>query len=51
MTPLLTDLTFEDSSAIIRDLERQAIPYQTTNVAIMEMGHGLNPAAAGGVAE
>jgi len=31
MTPLFTDLTFEDSSAIIRDLERQAIPYQTRN--------------------
>jgi flagellar M-ring protein FliF len=31
MTPLFTDLTFEDSSAIIRDLERQAIPYQTKN--------------------
>jgi flagellar M-ring protein FliF len=31
MTPLFTDLSFEDSSAIIRDLERQAIPYQTRN--------------------
>lgn len=31
MTPLFTDLTFEDSAAIIRDLERQAIPYQTRN--------------------
>jgi flagellar M-ring protein FliF len=31
MTPLFTDLTFEDSSAIIRDLERQAVPYQTRN--------------------
>jgi flagellar M-ring protein FliF len=31
MTPLFTDLTFEDSSAIIRDLERQAIPYQVRN--------------------
>jgi flagellar M-ring protein FliF len=31
MTPLFTDLAFEDSSAIIRDLERQAIPYQTRN--------------------
>jgi flagellar M-ring protein FliF len=27
MTPLFTDLTFEDSSAIIKDLERQGIPY------------------------
>lgn len=31
MTPLFTDLSFEDSSAIVRDLERQAIPYQTRN--------------------
>jgi flagellar M-ring protein FliF len=31
MTPLFTDLSFEDSSAIIRDLERQVIPYQTRN--------------------
>ena len=31
MTPLFTDLTFEDSSAIVRDLERQAIPYQVRN--------------------
>jgi flagellar M-ring protein FliF len=31
MTPLFTDLSFEDSSAIVRDLERQAIPYQVRN--------------------
>jgi flagellar M-ring protein FliF len=31
MTPLFTDLSFEDSSAIIRDLERQTIPYQIRN--------------------
>jgi len=31
MTPLFTDLTFEDSSAIVRDLERQAIPYEVRN--------------------
>ena len=31
MTPLFTDLTFEDSSAIVRDLERQAVPYQVRN--------------------
>ena len=31
MTPLFTDLTFEDSSAIVRDLERQAIQYQVRN--------------------
>jgi flagellar M-ring protein FliF len=31
MTPLFTDLTFEDSSAIIKDLERQGIPYEMRN--------------------
>jgi flagellar M-ring protein FliF len=28
MVPLFTELTIEDSSAIIKDLERQAIPYE-----------------------
>ena len=31
MTPLFTDLSVEDSSAIIKDLERQAIPYEIRN--------------------
>ena len=31
MTPLFTDLTFEDSAAIVKDLERQAIPYEIKN--------------------
>ena len=31
MTTLFTDLTFEDSSAIIKDLERQGIPYEMRN--------------------
>ncbi len=31
MTTLFTDLSLEDSSAIIKDLERQAIPYQVKN--------------------
>jgi flagellar M-ring protein FliF len=31
MTPLFTDLSFEDSSAIIKDLERQAIPHEMRN--------------------
>jgi flagellar M-ring protein FliF len=31
MTPLFTELTFEDSSAIVKDLERQAIPYELKN--------------------
>src|SRR5438552_2651395 len=31
MTPLFTDLTVEDSSAIIKDLERQGIPYEMKN--------------------
>src|SRR6201987_3437093 len=28
MTPLFTDLSFEDSTAIVKDLERQGIPYE-----------------------
>jgi len=28
MTPLFTDLSFEDSNAIVKDLERQGIPYE-----------------------
>lgn len=31
MTPLFTDLSFEDSSAIIKDLERQGISYEMKN--------------------
>src|SRR5947208_8163102 len=31
MTTLFTDLTFEDSSGIIKDLERQAIPFELRN--------------------
>jgi flagellar M-ring protein FliF len=31
MTPLFTDLTVEDSAAIIKDLDRQAIPYEIKN--------------------
>src|SRR5215467_10420195 len=31
MTALFTDLTFEDSAAIVKDLERQAIPYELKN--------------------
>jgi len=31
MTPLFTDLTFEDSAAIVKDLERQGIPYELKN--------------------
>src|SRR5262245_26254464 len=31
MTTLFTDLSFEDSSAIIKDLERQAIPFELRN--------------------
>jgi flagellar M-ring protein FliF len=31
MTPLFTDLSLEDSAAIIKDLERQAIPYEMKN--------------------
>ena len=31
MTPLFTDLSVEDSSAIVKDLERQGIPYEMRN--------------------
>ena len=31
MTPLFTELTVEDSAAIIKDLDRQAIPYEIKN--------------------
>jgi flagellar M-ring protein FliF len=31
MTPLFTDLTIEDSAAIIKELDRQAIPYEMRN--------------------
>lgn len=31
MTPLFTDLPFEDSAAIVKDLERQNIPYELKN--------------------
>ena len=31
MTTLFTDLTAEDSSSIIKDLERQAIPFELRN--------------------
>jgi flagellar M-ring protein FliF len=31
MTPLFTDLSFEDSASIVKDLERQGIPYELKN--------------------
>ncbi|EJW13181.1 Flagellar M-ring protein FliF [Rhodovulum sp. PH10] len=31
MSPLFTDLTLEDSAAIVKDLERQSIPYEMKN--------------------
>ena len=31
MTPLFTDLSTEDSAAIIKDLDRQAVPYEMRN--------------------
>ena len=31
MTPLFTDLSLEDSASIVKDLERQAIPYELKN--------------------
>ncbi|MEL4419885.1 hypothetical protein, partial [Shewanella algae] len=31
MTTLFTDLSYEDSSGIIKELDRQAIPYELKN--------------------
>lgn len=31
MTPLFTDLTFEDSAAVVKELDRQAVPYELRN--------------------
>src|SRR5260370_30673254 len=31
MTPLFTDLAYEDSAAIVKDLDRQAVPYELRN--------------------
>jgi flagellar M-ring protein FliF len=31
MTPLFTDLTYEDTAAIVKELERQGVPYELRN--------------------
>src|SRR5208282_4716113 len=31
LTPLFTDLTFEDSAAIVKELDRQGVPYELRN--------------------
>ncbi|MDE1972969.1 MAG: flagellar M-ring protein FliF [Hyphomicrobiales bacterium] len=31
MTPLFTDLTYDDSAAIVKELERQSVPYELRN--------------------
>jgi flagellar M-ring protein FliF len=31
MTPLFTDLTYDDSAAIVKELERQGVPYELRN--------------------
>ena len=31
MTPLFTDLTYDDSAAIVRELDRQGVPYELRN--------------------
>src|SRR5258706_15117710 len=38
MVPLFTDLTVEDSSAIIKDLERQGIPYDIKSDGAIVLG-------------
>ena len=35
MSPLFTDLSVEDSSAIVKDLERQGIPFDIKNEGTM----------------
>jgi flagellar M-ring protein FliF len=37
MTPLFTDLSFEDSSSIVKDLERQGIPFELKNEGAIVM--------------
>jgi flagellar M-ring protein FliF len=37
MTPLFTDLTFEDSSSIVKDLERQGVVYELRNEGAIVM--------------
>src|SRR6201993_4120758 len=37
MTTLFTDLSFEDSAAIVKDLERQTIPYELRNDSAIVM--------------
>ena len=37
MTPLFTDLTFEDSTAIVKELERQGVPYELRNDSTIVM--------------
>jgi flagellar M-ring protein FliF len=44
MVPLFTDLSVEDSSAIIKDLERQAIPYEIKNEGAIVMAPKENVA-------
>ena len=47
MTPLFTDLSLEDSAAIVKDLERQAIPYELKNdgaIILVPQGPGAAPA-------
>ena len=47
MTTLFTDLSTEDSSGIIKDLERQAIPYELRNDGAIDHGaEGQGDAAA-----
>ena len=49
MTPLFTDLTFEDSAAIVKELERQGVPYELRNDGnIIMVAEGPRRAAAHG---
>ena len=44
MVPLFTDLSVEDSASIVKDLDRQAIPYEIkSDGAIVMPGDGVIP--------
>ena len=42
MTPLYTDLSVEDSSAVVNELERQAIPCELRNGALVRSAIGFD---------
>ena len=43
MTPLFTDLTYEDSAAIVKELDRQAVPYELRNDGNIVLVPAISP--------